>query len=302
MKELAELWRYREVLLNLVRRNLRVRYKNSVLGFFWSLLNPLMQIGVWYFVFKIVLGNTEPNYMPFLITGFLPWLFFNQTVLDSTACVTQEMPLIKKAYFPRSVLPLSALLSNIVHLGLAFIVLLGLFAIWRVDVNVHYLLVIPATVLIAVFAYGLSAMLAAWSVFYADVKFIVGNLLSLWFFLTPVLYSTGGFLGRTIVTRDWLTRILAGWLPIIKKVYLADPVAVGVLAYRSGLLGGGQNPLVVTSGDTRTPEQAMALQAQLQAQYPFGHYVIAAAVVAILVAIVGHVIFRRLSYLFAERG
>ena len=302
MKELAEIWRYREVLFNLVRRNLRVRYKNSVLGFFWSLLNPLMQIGVWYFVFKIVLGNTEPNYMPFLITGFLPWLFFNQTVLDSTACVTQEMALIKKAYFPRSLLPLSALLSNIVHLGLAFIVLLGLFAIWRVDVNVHYLLVIPATVLIAVFAYGLSAMLAAWSVFYADVKFIVGNLLSLWFFLTPVLYSTGGFLDRSIVARDWLTRILAGWLPIIKKAYLADPVAVGVLAYRSGLLYGGQNPIMVASGETRTPEEAIALQSQLQAQYPFGHYVIAAAVVAVLVAIVGHIVFHRLSYLFAERG
>ncbi|MGD0113551.1 MAG: ABC transporter permease, partial [Armatimonadota bacterium] len=106
MKELAELWRYREVLFNLVRRNLRVRYKNSVLGFFWSLLNPLMQIGVWYFVFKIILENPEKNYMAFLITGFLPWLFFNQTVLDSTACVTQEMALVKKAYFPRAVLPL----------------------------------------------------------------------------------------------------------------------------------------------------------------------------------------------------
>jgi ABC-2 type transport system permease protein len=302
MKELAELWRYREVLFNLVRRNLRVRYKNSVLGFLWSLLNPLMQIGVWYFVFKVMLGRTEPNYMASLITGFLPWLFFNQTILDSTACVTQEMALVKKAYFPRSVLPLSALLSNIVHLGLAFIVLLGLFAIWRVDVNVHYLLVIPATILIATFAYGMSAMLAAWSVFYADVKFIVGNVLSLWFFLTPVLFSAGGFLGNNLVARDWLTRILAHWLPIIKKAYLADPVAIGVLIYRSGLLHGGQNPIMVASGETRTPEAAAALQVQVQAQYPFGHYVVVAAVVAIVVAIAGHIIFHRMSYLFAERG
>src|SRR5512147_2170828 len=114
MTEIAELWRFREVLLNLVRRNLKVRYKNSFLGFFWSLLNPLLQIGVWWFVFGILWENTEKNYMALLITGFLPWLFFSQTVLDSTACVTQEMALVKKAYFPRSILPLSALVSNFI--------------------------------------------------------------------------------------------------------------------------------------------------------------------------------------------
>ncbi len=109
MRELLEVLRYREVLWNLVRRNLKVRYKNSVLGFAWSLLNPLMQIGVWYFVFKILWQRGGDNFMPFLITGFLPWLFFSQTVLDSTMCVAQEMPLVKKAYFPRIILPLSAL-------------------------------------------------------------------------------------------------------------------------------------------------------------------------------------------------
>jgi len=302
MKELAELWRYREVLFNLVRRNLRVRYKNSVLGFLWSMLNPLMQIGVWYFVFKIILENPEKNYMAFLITGFLPWLFFNQTVLDSTACVTQEMALVKKAYFPRAILPLSALLSNVVHLTLAFVVLLGLFAIWRVDVNVHYLLVIPATLLLATFAYGLSAMLAAWSVFYADVKFIIGNLLSLWFFLTPVIYPLGNFLGKQVTGKEWLTQTIAEWLPHIKQIYLLDPVSVCVLAYRSGLLQGGQNPIVVTSGPTRSPEEAAAMQAHLQALYPIWHYVLGAAVIAIAFAVVGHLIFHRMSYLFAERG
>src|SRR5512139_1875032 len=138
MTELAELWRFREVLLNLVRRNLKVRYKNSFLGFFWSLLNPLLPIGVWWFVFVIIWERSEENYMALLIAGFLPWLFFSQTVLDSASCVTQEMALVKKAYFPRSILPLSAVISNLVHLLLAFVVLLVLFAIWHVDVNVHY--------------------------------------------------------------------------------------------------------------------------------------------------------------------
>jgi lipopolysaccharide transport system permease protein len=292
MRELLEVWRYREVLSNLVRRNLKVRYKNSVLGFFWSLLNPLMQIGVWWFVFKIILGNTQENYMALLITGFLPWLFFSQTVLDSTACVTQEMALVKKAYFPRTILPLSALCSNLIHLALAFVVLLALFALWRVDVNIYWLLVIPATVLTAIFAYGLSAMLAAWSVFYADVKFIVGNLLALWFFLTPVLYSLTGFLdretGRVTVT-NWLTALIAQWLPAIKRIYLADPVTVAIAGYRSALLQGGVNPL----DDPIHPAVA--------AEYPFLQYVLIASLIALATAVVGQIVFRRMSGLFAER-
>jgi lipopolysaccharide transport system permease protein len=288
MREMAELWRYREVLWNLVRRNLKVRYKNSVLGFFWSLLNPLMQIGVWWFVFKIILRNPEPNYMAYLITGFLPWLFFSQTVLDSTACITQEIALVKKAYFPRSILPLSALFSNVIHLGLAFLALLMLFAIWRVDINLSYFLIIPATVLIAVFAYGLAAMLAAWSVFYADVKFLVGNVLGLWFFLTPVLYSLTGFLREQPEGTNWLTNLIAHWLPTIKQLYLLDPVTIGIVGYRSGLLQGGANPLACN------PEVAAA--------YPLWQYVLGATAIAIVVAIVGQSIFRRLADLFAERG
>jgi ABC-2 type transport system permease protein len=288
MKELVELWRYREVLWNLVRRNLKVRYKNSILGFFWSLLNPLMQIGVWYLVFKVIWNNTERNYMALLITGFLPWLFFSQTVLDSTSSVTQEMALVKKAYFPRCALPLAALLSNFIHLALAFVVLLVLFAIWRVDVNVHYLLVIPATLLLAVFAYGLSAMLAAWSVFYSDVKFIVGNTMGLWFFLTPVLYPLHLVLGKArLAGENWLAVLLNDWLPTIKQLYLLDPVTIGMLGYRSGLLEGGQNPIT---------------GAQLQAQYPLGDYIVGAVAIALAVAILGHLIFHRLSPLFAERG
>jgi len=313
MTELVELWRYREVLFNLVRRNLKVRYKNSFLGFTWSLLNPLFQIGVWYFVFKVIMGNPEQNYMAQLITGFLPWLFFSQTVLDSTGCVTQEMALVKKAYFPRSILPLSALLSNLVHLGLAFVVLLALFAIWGVDVNIHYWLVIPATLLVAMFAYGLSAMVAAWSVFYADVKFIVGTLFGLWFFLTPVLYSISGFLARKEMTGEanWLSNLMQTMLPALKQVYLGDPVTIGILAYRSGLLYGGGNPLVAqphfTAAMTEAQRQAEVLraqvmQSQVQAQYPVWQYVLAAGAIAVVTAVVGQLIFGRLSRKFAERG
>ncbi len=312
MKELIEIWRFREVLFNLVRRNLKVRYKNSALGFLWSLLNPLMQIGVWWLVFKVIWEMPEKNYTAFLITGFLPWLFFSQCVLDSTACVTQDMPLVKKAYFPRAILPISSLLSNLVHLALAFVVAVVLFAIWRVNVNIHYWLVIPSTLLVATFAYGISAMLAAWSVLYADVKFIVGNLLGLWFFLTPVLYPIHRVLGKQPTeAENWLRQLINVFLPYIKTVYLLDPITIGILGYRSGLLRGGENPIIVSPAVTpeMTPEQVAAVYAQaaekqalLQAQYPIGHYIIGAAIVAVATAIIGHLVFRRLSWTFAEKG
>jgi ABC-2 type transport system permease protein len=304
MTEIVELWRFREVLLNLVRRNLKVRYKNSFLGFFWSLLNPLLQIGVWWFVFGIIMGRTEENYMAFLITGFLPWLFFSQTILDATSCVTQEMALVKKAYFPRIILPLSALLSNLVHLLFAFVVLLGLFAIWRVDVNINYWLVIPSTLLVVVFAYGLSAMLAAWSVYYSDVKFIVGNFIGLWFFLTPVLYSLAGFLNprSSIAGHGWLGVVLNQSLPVIKKIYMADPITIGVLGYRSALLNGGQNPILVKPHEGMTATAAQMLQAQIHHAYPLSEYILIAAGVAVVTALLGHIIFRRLAPNFAERG
>lgn len=304
MSELVELWQFREVLWNLVRRNLKVRYKNSFLGFFWSLLNPLMQIGVWWFVFGILWNRSEDNYMAFLITGFLPWLFFSQTILDGTASVTQDIALVKKAYFPRTMLPLSALLSNLIHLLLAFTVLLALFALWRVDVNVNYWLVIPATLLIALFAYGLSSMTAAWSVFYADVKFIVGTLMGLWFFLTPVLYPIHLVLMKKgeLNSTNWLRVLIHDYLPYFKVAYLMDPVAIGILGYRSALLNEGKNPIIVYPGQEFTQAEALSRQAAAQAVFPFDQYVIAAAIIAVGTAILGHLIFRRLAPSFAEKG
>ncbi len=303
MTEFLEVVRYREVLWNLVRRNLKVRYKNSVLGFAWSLLNPLMQIGVWYFVFKILFQHSEPNFMAMLVTGFLPWLFFSQCVLDSTGCVSQEMAIVKKAYFPRTILPLSALISNLIHLSLAFVVLLGLFAIWRVDFNIYYLWVIPATAMLALFAYGLSAMLAAWSAFYADIRFIMSNLIGLWFFLTPVLYPVSKVLGKQIeAPNNWVESFLSSNLHLFKQVFLLDPITIAVEAYRSALLNGGENFIRVAADKEMTEAQAVVLQASLRHEYPLLPYVIGASVIALTTAIVGQIIFRRKADLFAEQG
>jgi ABC-2 type transport system permease protein len=105
--ELKELWRFRELLLAMVERELRIRYKNSVLGFFWSLLIPLVTVAVMTVVFKVFLKNETPNFGAYVLAAYLPFLFINQAILDSAQSVLVSLPIVKKVYFPREILPLA---------------------------------------------------------------------------------------------------------------------------------------------------------------------------------------------------
>jgi ABC-2 type transport system permease protein len=286
MREIRELWQYREVLLQLVRRNLKVRYKNSVLGFFWSFLNPLLQILVYWFVFGFVFNVREPNYTAKLLAVFLAWLFFMQTVLDSATCVLQDMPLVKKAYFPRTILPLSTVLSNLLHFCFGFIVLLVIYGLMRVHFTWAFLLVIPLTLLLALFAYGLSLIASSLSVLYSDVKFILSTLMLLWLFLSPILYPVDQVLRTRPEHLTGKMAHLQAALPVIKKLYLLNPLAPVLIGYRSALLGAGENPI---------PPQF-----RREFHYPtfFG---LSCAVIALTLA-VGYFVFRRLEQTFPEHG
>jgi ABC-type polysaccharide/polyol phosphate export permease len=110
-----ELWDYRELLRTLVIRELRVRYKNSALGFFWSLLNPLATVLVMTIVFKYVMGMRIANYSAYILAAYLPWTFFQFALLDSSQTILVYMQVIRKIYFPRVLLPLAAVLSNFIH-------------------------------------------------------------------------------------------------------------------------------------------------------------------------------------------
>jgi lipopolysaccharide transport system permease protein len=194
LAEARELFRYRELLLTFVIRDLRVRYKNSVLGFFWSLLNPLATVIVMTVAFKYIMGIGIRNYSAYLFAAYLPWTFFQMTLMDASQSVLEHMPLVKKIYFPREILPLSAVLANLVHFALALVVFFGYLAvIWALDPRVSPftwtivwvpLLVIPLTALAA----GLAMFVSALNVFYEDVKYVLGVALYLLFFLCPVVY------------------------------------------------------------------------------------------------------------------
>lgn len=187
--QLRELWQYRDLVRNLVIRDLKVRYKNSVLGIAWSWLNPLLMMIVYTVVFTVFFQRSDIAYYPyFLMCGLLPWNFFNDAVLQATGSIVSNANLVKKVYFPRIVLPLSIVISNLVHFLVAMPILFGLALIGGAPLHWSVFL-LPITILIqVVLVTGLSLILTTIHVFYRDVTHILRVLMLGWFFMTPVFY------------------------------------------------------------------------------------------------------------------
>jgi len=178
LQNLRNLFRYRVLIQSLVVRELKARYRGSVLGFFWSFINPLLQLLIYWFVFTHILPTGREvmgmsPYTLFLFTGILPWTWFSSSVLESSSILMTGGNLIKKILFPAEVLPIVVVLSNLVHF------LLGL-----------PILLFPAVVLLQlVFTLGVCLFVSALAVHFRDVANIIANVMMLWFFGSPVIYS-----------------------------------------------------------------------------------------------------------------
>ncbi len=200
LTDLRELYRYRELLAVLVARDLKVRYKRSALGFLWSLINPLMQMVVLTVIFKFVLRYKVENYSAWVLAAILPWSFFQNSILDAAQSILIHYNLLKKVYFPREVIPLASVLSNLTHLGLSLLVFFAyglLFPIYHSHALVAppwwgwALLWLPGIVTLhALLCVGLALMVSALNVYYEDVKFIVQILVNLLFYACPIIYGT----------------------------------------------------------------------------------------------------------------
>ncbi len=185
---ISEVIRYRELIRNLVARDLKVRYRNSVLGFLWCLGNPLLMMTVFTVVFTILMPNGIEKYPVFILCALLPWNFFSSAVMDSVHSIVGNAHLIKKVYFPREVLPISVVLSNLVNFLLALIVLFAMLLIFRVRLT-PWALLLPAIIFIQVlFTLGLAFILSTLNVFYRDTGIIMEAVMLAWFFLTPIFY------------------------------------------------------------------------------------------------------------------
>lgn len=196
-RNLAQLIRYRGLIQSLVARELKARYRGSVLGFFWSFVNPLLLLSVYSFVFGFVLPNTDKTTRPyslFMFCGLLPWTWFNTGLIEAANSLITGGNLIKKVLFPAEVLPIVSVLANMVHffLGLPILVLfIAGFQVTGYNVLPDWPAVLwfPVVVLVQlVFMSALGLLLAGLTVHFRDIRDLLVNLLTFWFFATPIIY------------------------------------------------------------------------------------------------------------------
>ncbi len=287
LAELKELWKYRELLFSMVERELKIRYKNSVIGFFWSLLNPLITIFVLWLVSRNFMGYKTDNLSAYLLAGYLPFLFFQMSVLDSSQSVLVSLQLIKKIYFPREILPLAAVIGNFIHFLLALVVFFAfLLVVWIVNpgqVPFQATSFFLPVLLVITFALstGVAFIVSALNTFYEDVKYIVSVLMYLMFFLCPVMYFS------EVV---WDVSQKSTNPGLMYTIYHLNPVASLSTAYRKVLVA--PQDVITMHGGVESKIPALPLdwvQVGMAAFISFG------------VLIFGYWLFNRMKWRFVER-
>jgi ABC-type polysaccharide/polyol phosphate export permease len=203
LSELALLWRHRQLIAALTARDLKARYRGSVLGYFWSLANPLLLLAVYTLVFtKFFPTNVVQPYPLFLFSGILPWTFFAAAVLESTTSISANAGLIKKVMFPAEALPLVVVLSHLVHFVLAVPILIAAilaFAAMGKFTLTWTILLAPLLMLLqTMFVAGIAMTVSSASVLFRDLRDIVANLMQLGFFVTPVIYLIDNIQSRAL--------------------------------------------------------------------------------------------------------
>jgi len=193
LSNLLKLFRDRGLIQTLVVRDLKARYRGSVLGFFWSFFNPLLLLLIYTFVFTKVLVGIHPEemepYALFMFCGILPWTWFSSSVLESSNTLIAGGNLIKKVLFPAEVLPIVTVLANMVHFFLGLVILAAFLVYYQRPIEGLQLLWFPVIVLVQlVFTIGLALFLSAMTVHFRDLKDLLSNLVQFWFFATPIIY------------------------------------------------------------------------------------------------------------------
>ena len=218
-----DIFRYRELLVNLVRKDLKVKYKSSVLGFLWSLLTPAMLLVVYYFVFSVLLGSGIPRFPIYLLSGLLAWNLFNVGLVSATGSVVASSGIVNKVWFPREVLPLSAIGAALVHFFLQGIVMVLTLLVFRHPIEWAYLPLLPlALAVLLIFCAAVGILMSAVNVYLRDMQHLVEVALLPWFFCTPIVYSY-----------DLIAQKLGGKA----SLYLINPVTPVVLVFQRAIYG-----------------------------------------------------------------
>jgi ABC-type polysaccharide/polyol phosphate export permease len=282
--ELKELWRFRELLVTMVQRDLKIRYKNSALGFIWSLLNPLLTVAVMSFVIENFMYRGAASISAYILAAYLPFMFFQLAVMDSAQTILSAMPLIKKIYFPREILPIASVTANFIHLILA----MGVFFLYQIAVWVIHpgafpiqgtVVLLPLLLAIAfMLALGVAFIVSSLNTFYEDVKYLVGIVLYLMFFLCPVMYFS------EVVANSRLNDSTGN---LLYKVIHLNPLASLITAFRKALVAA---PEFVSTD--KGPMKPIPMEWQ---------WVSYTAVASFLILVGGYALFNKLKWRFVER-
>ena len=200
---MSALYRHRQLIAALTARDLKARYRGSLLGFFWSLANPLLLLGVYTLVFtKFFPQQVVQPYPLFLFSGILPWTFFAAAILESTTSISGNAGLIKKVMFPAEALPIVVVLSHLVHFALALPILLAAIlafaALGKFDLSWTILLAPLLMLLQTLFVAGIAMTVSSASVLFRDIRDIIANLMQLGFFVTPIIYMIDNIQSRAL--------------------------------------------------------------------------------------------------------
>jgi len=225
IREVRKIYKWRELPWQITAREVKARYKQSVLGYFWVILNPLAQMLVMSFAFSLILRiptNAAPNipYSIFLFVALLPWTLFTNSLSSAAGSLVASSNLITKIYFPRTILVVSTITAKIIDFFFAISVLVVYMIIYQIPVTWNILWVIPIFLIQQIFTLGLSLFFAAANLLYRDIQYLLSMILLLWMYATPVIYP-------------------ADIVPDRFRIFFqVNPMAVIVNAYRQVILAG----------------------------------------------------------------
>lgn len=245
MKTIKELYAYREMIFSLVRRDLNGRYKGSALGFLWTFINPLLQLGVYTMVFSVIMRSGIEDYYLFLFVALIPWIFFSTSLSGGSSCIWSQKEMVKKIYFPREVLPIAFVTSQFVNMLLSFLVIFAVLIVSGKGINPIALLYLPIIMVVEyILSLSVAMISSAITVYLRDVEYILGIVTMAWQFLTPVMYSVDIVPEkmRTLFNLNPMTPVIVAYRDILyyKKApelgTLVHAVCLGLLLLVVGMM------------------------------------------------------------------
>ncbi len=216
MRTLKEIYEYRQMIASLVKKDLRGRYKGSVLGFLWTFVNPLLQLLVYSVVFSSVMRVTNVDkYYLYLFVALIPWIFFSSSFTGGAVTILANKNLITKIYFPREVLPISYVTSCFVNMLFSFVVVFVVVIISGIGINPISLLFLPLVMIIEyTFSLGIALIVSAVNVYFRDLQHILGIISMAWMYFSPIVYGIGD------IPEEW------------RNIFRLNPMCHIITAYR----------------------------------------------------------------------